>query len=687
MTTTENEIRAEDTATVCPVCQWPDEDTARCRLCGWELLGGYVAGAATAADHSDIEDRLAAARQRHDVRAAVRAVSVSGGRDAARQSRLSWLAGSARGGPPSASLIQRIDGEMERENTRPPTALPGVEFALTRLVAGEIDGLTFVEIGPDAISAFVLVADQRGVPLRRPAGGSQPWSVLLPGLSAEIDLARFQLAGGVGSAAAGGLDPSRGRASPATLSLAARDGVARAIGTILGAASAEALDAMSDRLPSHSPGGVRARAPWLDTILVRRTRGWPVLDAGSRQAWIHARPIAEIYQDPAAGSLTDIVDLIARSAPLRYAYDLILVKVNARSGAVRIQPRQLFPAATVVRPDHPATATVDVLPPPHAANVIELPIVARRGDRRTDWPLVGSYFIDGTINSPTQLRIRLHRPGELETSAIPALLPAPSAGSGWPELGDRLPERLRPVRALDLAFLVELGGYDEAAVARRIRLIREVVSALRVASASETTVEVAVIGYRDHNSKHRILGRAAGDQLVIHRGLRPAAAAAGILDRDDLWARVGVQDDYAAPLECALRALAEDGLAWRSDARRAVLIVGSRPPHPHDPDDQGSLVRVCPRGSDWRRHLDVIRRNHAVRFLTVVDDPPPHEQARRYIEQAWQEFPAEGLFPINTVSPAQLVQAVGLALDGDATRLSLAVDTTPSTGSRGKGGG
>jgi hypothetical protein len=689
MTITEDEVRFEDTAALCPVCQWPDEDAAKCPVCGWKLLGGYVAGAATEADHRSLENRLAAERQRHDVRAAVRAVRAGGGNDAAR---LSWLASCARGGAPSTGSMQRIATEIERENMRLPAAWPGADFALTRLVAGESNGLAFVEIGPDAISACVLVADKLGAPHRRPAGSSVPWSGLLPGLSPEIDLARFRLAGGIGSAAADGPGPSQGLADPAALREAADDAVASAIATILRAASAEALSATSHRgneARVHGPGAPRSRAPRLDVILVRRTRGWSVLDAITRQAWAHARPIAEIYQDMAAGSLGGIVDLIARRTPLRYAYDLILAQVDAHSGAVRLQPRQLFPAATVVRTADPPTVAVDVVPPPHAADIIELPIVARRGDRDAGWPLVDSHFIDGTVSSPTQLQIRMHRPGQLETSATPDLLLAPAGSSGWPKLLGRLPSRLRPLRALDLVFLVELGGYEDAAVARRIALIRQVIDALRVA-ASEAAVEVAVIGYRDHNTRYRFGGRDARDQLVIAQRLTPAATAAGILDRDDLWARVDVQDDYAAPLECALRKLAEDVPKWRPGAQRAALIVGSRPPHPRDPDP-GSLVRVCPLDdSDWRRDLNVIRQIHAVRWLVVVDDPPlhdRHEKARRYIEQAWREFPAERLFPIKTVSPTQLVQAVGLAPDSGATRLGLAVSAEPSAGSRSQGGG
>jgi hypothetical protein len=666
------EARTDGPAVLCPVCLWPDQSSARCQTCGWELIGDYVAGAATPADHRAMAGRLAAAEQRHDVRAAVRAVSV-GGDDPAR---LTWLAGCARGGAPSDSQLRRISAEVTAQNARLPAELPSVGYAMIRLLARETDGLVFVEIGPEAISGSVLVADQLGVPRLRPAGGDLLWSGLLAGLPAEIDLARFRLAGGIGAAASG---RDSGPAGHSALREAVGDAAARALAVIMKAATAAAPGARPESWPGRGSAIAPPRAPRLDVILVRRTIGWPVLDALARQAWVQVRPIMEIYQAMTTGSLAGLVDQIASRTPLRYAYDLILLQVNAHNGVVRVQPRELFAAGTVPRPGQPPAAAVTVAPPPHAADIVELPVVARRGDRDVQWPLVDSYFINGTDSQPTQLRISLPGPGQLRQTATPALVRPPAAGSSWPTLLRRLPSRLGPVPALDLAFLVELGGYDDAAVIRRMRLVREVIGALRDA-APESTAQVAVIGYRDHYGRYKFRARAEHSQLIIQRQLNQIPAALGIVGSHELWARVAVHDDYAAPLECALRKLAEDGLAWRPGARRVVLIVGSRAPHPHMPDVQGSLVQTCPDGSDWRRYLTMIQRDAPVRFLVVTDDPPPYEEPRRYISQAWREFSAESIFPIGTVSLAPLVQAIGLAPDNGGTRLGLAVSASPSSG-------
>ena len=127
-----------------------------------------------------------------------------------------------------------------------------------------------------------------------------------------------------------------------------------------------------------------------------------------------------------AGSLVDIVDQIAARAPLRYAYDLVLISVNGNTGAVDIDPWELFP-----RERSPVRATprdpVDVLPPPHAADIVELPIVARSGDGPYDWPRVDSHYLDPTVNTPTKLRVSLHGPGQLSVRSAPALRQQPAA--------------------------------------------------------------------------------------------------------------------------------------------------------------------------------------------------------------------------------------------------------------------
>ena len=110
--------------------------------------------------------------------------------------------------------------------------------------------------------------------------------------------------------------------------------------------------------------------------------------------------------------------------------------------------------------------------------------------------------------------------------------------------------------ALDVAFLVELGGYNEASVARRVRLVREVIGALDAAAMSQTAVEVALFGYRDHFGVHSSDVTDISDdrdKLVVDCGLTTVPAALDFLDRPDLWRAVPVQDDYAAPVEDALR--------------------------------------------------------------------------------------------------------------------------------------
>jgi hypothetical protein len=656
---TEDEARLEEPGTDCPVCQWPGRGTANCPICGWEMIGGYVAGAATPADHQDLATRLGAARQQHDVRAAVRAVRAGGGSD---PDRLSWLARCARGGGPSPSHLERISAEVAQEDARRMAASDGMDYALVRLVAGEADGITFVEVGPDFIASSTLVADSLGRPRRRPGGGALAWSELLTHLPAEIDLARFLLAGGIGA-------PGRpaASASPAAFSQAAYDVMATVLTTVLHEASGD--------VPRPLPDSGRGM-PQLDVVLVRRICGWPVLDAMIEAIWAHVRPVTEIYRGITAGSLVEIVDQLAARAPLRHAYDLVLLSVDGHTGAVDIDPCELFPAGTVTGSGDLPEVRVDVLPPPHAAGIVELPIVARRGDNPWDWPRVDSHYLDVTSRTSTTLRVSLDGPGQLTVRAAPALSRPPTAGSKWPQQARLLPSRLRPVPALDVAFLVELGGYTEASVARRVRLVRELIGALDAAAMSQTAVEIALVGYRDHFGVHSSNATDTSDdreKLVVDCGLTTVPAALDFLNRPGLWQAVQVQDDYAAPVEDALRRVARGAVKWRRGARHLLFVVGSRPPHPHAVNPGGLEVRVCRRKLRWRRYLTELQSNHEVECVLVVDDPPPVDIGLKYIEKTWQELPAAHRFAVGSADPAWMVQAVGLVPDSGSTRLGLAM--------------
>ena len=202
------------------------------------------------------------------------------------------------------------------------------------------------------------------------------------------------------------------------------------------------------------------------------------------------------------------------------------------------------------------------------------------------------------------------------------------------------------------------------------------IGALDAAAMSQTAVEVALFGYRDHFGVHSSDVTDISDdrdKLVVDCGLTTVPAALDFLDRPDLWRAVPVQDDYAAPVEDALRRVAKGAVKWRRGARHLLFVVGSRPPHPHEADPGGLEVRVCLRKLQWRRYLTALRSNYGVECVLVVDDPPPVDSGLKYIEKAWQELQAVHRFAVGSADPARMVQAVGLVPDSGSTRLGLAM--------------
>jgi hypothetical protein len=677
----------------CPVCRSPDRDTAVCPHCGWELRGGYVAGHPSSSDERALADRLAVQCQRHDLRAAARASGSGSGRDLELLSRLARL---ARGGAPSAAAIRAAIAEVDSDEPPMATARAGMGFALTRLVAEETDAIAFIEIAPDGVSVETLVVDDLHVPVRKPGGTSLGWASVLPVLPADAGLRWLRLAGGIGISAemppeanlipamagAGGPHDMAGRppspADPAILAAAVEESMPHVLTRLMAAAAAGLRP--GHRTPADSGSGRTGAPPRVDTVLVRRTQHWPLLELAEARVRVALRPVAEIAAPLAAGTLADLAGEAACRAPLRYAYDLILVAVDPDSGVVRPDPYPLFAAGTVVRPHHRQTSTVAVMAPARAASKLALPIVARRGTDLTAQPLIQMAAIDGTAVGPTRLQVRLNGPGQLSVRGRPGLLPRAGDVPGWPGSVTSLPPRLLRTLAVDLILLVELGGAP-AAVAARVRLARGLASTL----AGAPDARIAVIGYRDHFGRHRIDAAPPDPEaLVVGSGMASGAALSSTLNKSAWWQAVPVNDDHAAPLEDALQLVGHHEWAWRSGARHVLLVLGSRPPHPPQADPLGSVTQPCPHRFSWWNTLAQLRRDQAVECLAVLDRPTAGAPASSYAANAWKQLGAEGRFTAGSTTVEHLAQVVGTASSAGAARLSLAARASV-TSPRGRG--
>jgi hypothetical protein len=646
------------------VCCWPDHGLASCGQCGTELRPGLAFDLTAPGG-----DRIGPACLRYDLLAAIRAASWTGERDYALLARLSNL---VRGGPPLAHELEQAEVEFDAGTGQPVGASAlGLGFTLSRLVAGEIDAIEFVEIATDAVSMQTLVTNELCVPVRAGTGASYPWPGLVP-LPADDDLRLLRLAGGVGGSEAD--DP----ADPAALVGAGEGAVRQAVRRRLQDTMAAIRAARPAGGLDGAPGWIRAR---LDTVLVRRTAGWPLLEATATAARSVLLPVAELT-GRGAGTLADIVDAAGRLAPLRYGYDLMLAKVDRRTGEVRPDPWPLFQPGTVIRRHDRPTESAYVMTPPAAADRLALPVVMRRGPDAAGWPVVGIATMPGSTPGTTQLQVRLHAPGQVSFHARPDVVSDDGAAYSWPELLAQLPGSVPGEMAVDLLLLVELGGEPDV-VARRVALAADAVSRLEGAGT-----EIAVAGYRDHFHSYVPSAAAGRNRLVVGCGLGPPGGARSLLARRDLWQAAEVGDDYAAPLEDALHWIEREGLAWRRDARHLLVVLGSRPPHPGDGNDHANpKAAVCPYHHTWRDILGRLRRHHVVTCVAVRPEAEGLSLARGDAEHAWREFCAEGYFsPLEASSADELLAAIGLAGGDNGSRLSLAVRGGRSSSQHGRAG-
>jgi hypothetical protein len=661
------ERNSDGAGSQCPVCRWPDQGFAVCNRCGMQLRARFALDPAPAAGERGLADQIAAARLRYDLRAAVMAASWTGERDYALLARLGRL---ARGGPPTAHEIEQAEVEFDAGTRRAPTA-GGLGFTLSRLVAGEIEAIEFVEIGPDSMSAQTLVTNELCVPVRSSSGESHPWPSMVPALPADDDLLRFRLAGGIG-------DDPRALVDPPALAKAAEAAVRQAVRQRLKAATAAIRDGAAADEVGEMPGWIRAR---VDTVLVRRTFGWPLLEAAAAVARTVMHPVAEIVSI-GTGTLADIVDATGRRAPLRYGYDLVLAEINPGTGEVRPDRWPLFAPGTVIRRHDRPTRNAYVKAPPSAADQLALPVVMRRGTDAAAWPAVGIAAMPGSAPGTTQLQVRLVAPGQVSFHGQPDVVSGDGLAFSWPELLTGLPDSVPAHTAVDLVMLVELGG-SAGAVAGRVALAADVAGKLHHVNA-----RIALAGYRDHFHSFFTNAARTRDRLVVGCGLEPVSGVNSVLARRDFWRAVDVRDDYAAPLEDALYWVQQEGLTWRPDARHLLVVFGSRPPHPGNVHDHATpKATVCPYHRAWRDILGRLRGDHIVTCVAVRHEGAA-QQADDDAEQAWQEFCAEGFFSaVETSSADELLAAIGLAAGDNGARLPLAVPAGRSSGQPGRAGG
>lgn len=674
---------------VCPVCQWPDEGAEVCGVCGWQLVGEYLLGPVTPAAEREFAARLTDARRHFDLRAAVRAAGPAGERD---RDQLDRLVGLIRGGArPDRRTIEQVEEEVDAVDRPVAETSAGIGFALTRLVTGQSEAIAFVEVGRDAIAVQTLIRGAMGVPTRL-VGDRLSWTDCLPLLPADDDLRHLRMAGDIGRVTGvpgsysrqPSIDLGTDRSAPAALLALVHEAIEPALDRLMAAASAAVAASRASTQPGAANSLSGQAAHRVDTVLVRRTYRWPVLDAVGAQVRAFLRPVAEIVVRTGEEDLIGVVKRVNSQAPLRYGYDLVLAAVDSSTRVVTIKPHRLFaPGAAAVPGLNPVNVAVNAVPG-HTADRVLLPVVARRtanddyqdlGTLAASRPLVTMKEFDATVPGHVDLTIRLAGPAHLEIADAQRRVRAPVAMPEWPDLLAGLPARLPTEeeltpRPLDLVLLVELGG-GTGTVHRRVAMARSVIDEL---DAVPGQVRVAVVGYRDHFGNHHIDAIGHQDQadeaLLVGGKLTSPDGALSMFKKTRQWQAVPIGDIHAAPIEDALQSIVTDpGWKWEPTARHVLLTIGGRPPHPVKVSPDGDPVQPCPHRWSWQDSLRRLRGQQSVECFAVLDGEVTSEG---YAERAWQQLGERFRYDAAGVTAERVVRDIANLEQAPSAKLCLA---------------
>ena len=615
-------LRAPETSPPCPVCRYVGPVNERCPRCDWVLTGGPWAGHVTEAHQRAFDARLDAARRVVDLRAAVRAAGFPGALD---RSVLDRVAPIVRGGPATAAELEEARVQLAAMQPPEPDVDDAVVAVLRTLVTGPAGGvLDVLDVSAEGIAAVRLRCGLDGVPHPDAPVRLQPWAQVFPVLPADPAAAGFRLAGGIGT---GGPAPELD--------------VDAAVAVATGAMPAEGPVLLIDRASRQLP--LVTRLVMLVAERVRRSR----------------RRVDAVRRAPGVGADGGLLDTLAALTPLRRAIGLVVVEVRGEVTRPLVHP--LFPAGAWRAATLPAHVTVTgpaaggqpavlgvVAADPGAAPQHGRPLTVARVRMRPG----AAHRLAVRLDGPD--RVAVLEPVAAESGPADELL----------ELVRRIPGIYRPPELdVDLAFLIELGGAEHE-LRRRVEVAESAIRWVEQRHPDPDAARYAVVGYGEHHHER--------PSASVTQSLRFASGPDALDFLGDLRV-TPVIDAYHAPVEDALAEALGPLLGWRrSGTRRAVVLVGSRPPHP-----QSESEARCPRRLSWRRSKNGLVEHH-VRLVTVWDPPPwcaRDSIAARAARQTWADLGrnAAGGDPARVVA-----MAGGLPGAGDQQPLLFPIISTPA---------
>ncbi|WP_240136053.1 hypothetical protein [Streptomyces sp. MUM 178J] len=622
----------------------------RCPVCGWDGDGHNAAGGDRGQEHT--------AAWRWDLRAALlatRAHSPERGAAATPEGTLhprlrtllrrSHSVEDGHGDPsgPESPAAPAGDGGAD---TTPYGDLSGAVSLLTALAAGEVDAVCFFGVSPAGLAMEEVGRDDRGaLGPRDDRAAFLDWRQAVPWLRHPAPERQFLLAGGIGADAPYGV-----RGVPGTSDTAWETPVRHAVHEGLqGLLAARehgrdiplvAVDAAPGwRWPRHALTLLDRCAPPSATLTLRP--GDPRL---------HDDPRLHGDRRPLAG----VVTAACRRVPLRYGYALLTRPPDQAAEGPAARARLLFPCGTRLPDSGELPVKVPLLASPDQdATLFALPVVVARGPHPRRWSVLRTAQTRLEPGRRTTVTVLLDASGAVRFEG-PEPLADPGADVAFHfderALLEQSPAPIpRPEPLSDLMVLLELGGEADD-FARRTGFLQAVLNRLAAVWPHGDALRVGLIGYADH--AFRTVGRnRTGEAPLLFWGSGTAREAAHALPG---FSHCGVADDFGAPMEEALQAAGSTGY-WRTGSRRALLVVGRRPPHP--PRQGRDQTLPCPAGLDWEAHLHHLRQRLGLRVIAVRDPLPglPGRPVRpptgERIERFWEELGRQGRFTLDRHTP------------------------------------
>jgi Protein kinase domain len=419
-------------------------------------------------------------------------------------------------------------------------------------------------------------------------------------------------------------------------------------------------------------------------VVLRRAAGWALLDQIARLLAPKLHPELDALI-PGAGPIKEYLKGLLRQLPPRRLIELAVAEVDDATGRVSTEFITLFdPAEASTHTGSRRTVRLSVSDA--ASETLLLPVVSRAGPDEKDWDVLHVGVLDSPAPGPLDLTVELGGRAEVRLDADGPTRRLSSTHYSWADIRRRIPDHLR--RAVsgqaDLVVALELGSSDKN-IERRRKFAAELVDRTARLQEQGLDVRVAVLSYGDHRFDH------AGDSVQFEpriewTGFTDPAELAGPLAA---LAAVPVAHDLAAPVEHVLDMLGRHN-GWRKGAQRAVVFVGSRPPHPARPSrapvaerDEFDKAVSCPQNFDWTVAHSRITGDLGVLCAAVLEpldahfdeielDTELHDGARR----VWRRLVGTRLYNVDRADADAVLAALGIggriAANGYSSPLPLA---------------